>query len=439
MAKAQRIYLCDRLALDLPEKTEYRAIDGTITQVDTPSMVLSGMKKPKLRITVPASHSGRLTNRRVYPGVKMKDSTNTWTDGYPRPFLSRHPGGMGIVDTPEPNVLGRIVNAEYKHITHDEEWLNDFTNPTADSGSGYVEVTAEITDRDAIEKFLDGRMSTVSVGFFTDSLTCSICTKDMKVEICDHRPGKVYTAEGKDAEEGEGKLCFLVTGNMEYDHLADVNTPADKFAVISSTQLIDSAIIEDRFTEESKSIPKFKLNKLVLIDEEDPSNNSLLLESSGGKANMADENKKLKALEDEKATLEDSLAKKEDALKAVSADLDEAKKTIEGLNKAVEKALEDNKSQVVSRIVDLHVRSELIEKDDVEKTKEKYAARGLDSLRDSLADLEELVKNMKPAGGHVDRDAHLSDSAKKDEDGNDIVEEEVPAQKSLSSLFKSKK
>lgn len=437
MSKGKRIYLYDRLALDLPAQTEYRAIDGTTTQVDKPSKVLSNTKKPKLRITVPASHSGRLTNRRVYPGVKMLDSTATWTDAYGRPILSRHPGGMGIVDSPEPDVLGRVVSAEYKKLVNDEEWRVDHLNPTDGQGSGYVEVTAEITDKEAIEKFLDGRMSTVSVGFFTDSLTCSICTKDMKEEICDHRPGRRYTDEGKDAEGDEGKLCYLITGNMVYDHLAVVNTPADKFAIISSTQLIDSAIIEDRFTEESKSIPKFKLDKLVLIDEEDPTNNSLLLDSSGGDADMAEDNKKLEALEDEKAKLEDSLAKKEDALKALELELDEAKKTIEALNKEVEKALEDNKAQVVSRIVDLHLSNGLIDKEDVEKTKEKYASRSLESLNDSLADLGEIVKNVKPAGDHVARGAHLTDSEESEDDNN--VREEVPANKSLSSLFKPKK
>jgi S-ribosylhomocysteine lyase LuxS involved in autoinducer biosynthesis len=87
-------------------------------------------------------------------------------------------------------------------------------------GLGYIELIVDVTDSDAIQKVLDRRYLTGSVGASTDSAICSICKKDWAEDegVCEHRPGEKY----------EGKKCFLIAGNLTYDEYSFVNTPADR-------------------------------------------------------------------------------------------------------------------------------------------------------------------------------------------------------------------
>ena len=86
-------------------------------------------------------------------------------------------------------------------------------------GLGYIELVANITDKNAVEKLLDGRYITGSIGASTDKAVCSICKSDWTKEgPCDHKPGAVY----------DSAKCFIIAGDLVYDEYSFVNVPADK-------------------------------------------------------------------------------------------------------------------------------------------------------------------------------------------------------------------
>jgi hypothetical protein len=86
-------------------------------------------------------------------------------------------------------------------------------------GLGHIELVANITDKNAVEKLLDGRYITGSIGASTDKAVCSICKSDWTKEgPCDHKPGAVY----------DSSKCFIIAGELVYDEYSFVNVPADK-------------------------------------------------------------------------------------------------------------------------------------------------------------------------------------------------------------------
>jgi len=94
-----------------------------------------------------------------------------------------------------------------------------------------VRLTTEITDPDAIQKIIDGRLVSVSSGHSSKLMTCNLCGNQLldafaryfgmeEEGSCDHIPGKVY----KD-DDYKG-LCFGITGPLTYHEVSFVNMPA---------------------------------------------------------------------------------------------------------------------------------------------------------------------------------------------------------------------
>jgi len=196
-----------------------------------------------LEVKGPASFSGQIINGRVYPGLRIKDSLHTWTiKGSERPVLVHHKSGGGLFgDACDP--IGRIKHAQFIPYVDESKLENDFLRPSK-KGSGELFLTYRIMDQDAIQKVIDGRYKTVSVGFKTDSLTCSICNSDwIADEICEHRPLHLYQRDGK----GKERLAYLVTGNKDYRELSFVNIPAARRATATSHKLVTDAL-EDSFS-----------------------------------------------------------------------------------------------------------------------------------------------------------------------------------------------
>lgn len=212
-----------------------------------------------LRIQVAATHAGLITrNYGFYLPAKMKDSIPSWTTPYKKPIQVHHR------DTDDP--IGRVVAARYvdtfdnftsafkdslskgKLTIQDFQRMDPVLNPNfymqdslhvVDellalgilqdpnySGLGYTELTADITDPEAIQKFLDGRYLTGSVGTATNQAICSIkdCRRDWAGEEgpCDHRPGKMY----------DGIPMFIVAGSLKNEEWSVVNGPADPYSKV---------------------------------------------------------------------------------------------------------------------------------------------------------------------------------------------------------------
>ena len=177
----------------------------------------SSDKKLVLRPRIEAIHAGRTRNHNIYPSEKLrgdrsyKDPTSgklmptgvhSFTYPYPKPMITDH---FPTAD----NTTGRIINAQFIH--------DSLTNRDV------IVIIPEITSPDAIEKILDGRYMTVSVGVSTDSAICNICGKDIINEgWCKHEKGQEY----------DGVVCGWIVGNLWFDECSWVAVPADPDAKV---------------------------------------------------------------------------------------------------------------------------------------------------------------------------------------------------------------
>ena len=158
---------------------------------------------------IEAIHAGMTKNKFYYPADKLKGQTDlfsgvySWLYPYRKPVLRNHDRLMG-----EP--LGRIRNAQYVTSTS--------------IGTEGIVVIPEITDVEAIEKILDERYFTVSIGGDADAAYCSICGQNIVKEgWCEHEKGKEYGDKGE---------CYWIIGNVWFSELSFVNVPADQNARI---------------------------------------------------------------------------------------------------------------------------------------------------------------------------------------------------------------
>lgn len=244
-----------------------------------------------LTVSVAATHSGRMTrNKAIYLPDRMRGSAHTWTAQYPKPILVHHD------DIKDP--IGRAANAEYidtSNMVRDKLSGLDLTKikDSANSdlsifdkfvagklsqsqagdyinfllqdnvlgnrdnpGLGYINLTMSITDKEAIEKILDGRYLTGSVNATTDSAVCSICKQDWAGSdgACEHTPGKEY----------EDKTCVLIAGDFIYDEYSFVNKPADELSRIIK---IGDSVIEVDEQRDAKTQKSFILLDSVTQEE----------------------------------------------------------------------------------------------------------------------------------------------------------------------------
>lgn len=166
--------------------------------------------KRKLIVTMEAIHVGRTANFTYYTKQGLREGINSWTHPYNKPVITHHNQHSG-----EP--IGRILSAEYSE--------------NMPSGREGLLFTVEITDPDAVEKVLDGRYQTVSIGASTDKVTCNICGTDRTQEWCEHWRGETY----------EGTTCHYTVGTTFGQEVSYVNVPADENAGNINVSLAEGA------------------------------------------------------------------------------------------------------------------------------------------------------------------------------------------------------
>ena len=214
-----------------------------------------------LLVDIVITHSGRLTrNHGLYLPQKMRDGAATLLENFGKPVLTHH----NSHDDP----IGRIVDAKYidtsmgfardsavdaaiKDLCEpgvpfvkslsliDKLSKSDLLGDPTYPGLGHILVTAKITDSKAIEKILDKRYLTVSIGATSDRAICSICKQDWVEEgPCEHTPGKEY----------EDALAYIIAGKLNYEEVSFVNVPADALARVVMVQngtVQDSIVVEE--------------------------------------------------------------------------------------------------------------------------------------------------------------------------------------------------
>lgn len=239
----------------------------------------SGGPGAKLNSLIRATHSGYLCNDRVYPGKHMRDSVGSFvsverggTASYDKPVLIHHRqsdgGGLFGGGVPAEDPIGRIRKAQFVQLKQGDDFLRDYRKPGrgTDHGSGYINVLAEISDPAAIQKILDGRYSSVSVGFTTHKALCSVCGEDWLADSagdCEHRPGRTYEIDDNTFK------CFLVTGLMDYREVSFVNIPGSPNAktISNNLQALEGAMKGDS-EKPFESFSNMSVDKLMLSDSE---------------------------------------------------------------------------------------------------------------------------------------------------------------------------
>lgn len=130
-------------------------------------------------------------------------------------------------------------------------------------GSAFVRLQVAITDPVAIEKVLDKRYLTGSVGGRAGKAICSISGEDLAVESSDGRPklpkfrrGQVY----------KGRLAFVDMQDISFKEYSFVNQPADSKSSVRSKKVVDGNFS----TQDSTDDWVAKSSAFVLsMDEED--------------------------------------------------------------------------------------------------------------------------------------------------------------------------
>lgn len=163
-----------------------------------------------LFVDVAACHAERLNyNFRWFTTDCLKHSLRFWTKDFNKPVLKNH--------DPYSDPLGRVVSAS---IDQEED------------GTSFQKLTLGIIDPDAIQKILDGRYLTGSVGGKALDVRCSICGKHIakdgapSEDACRHYPGYVY----------KGKRAYMIYDNVRWVEYSFVAQPADPTSKAISTR-----------------------------------------------------------------------------------------------------------------------------------------------------------------------------------------------------------
>jgi len=174
-------------------------------------------------------------NAFFYTENAAKTGAKTWTTPFNKPHLVAH--------NKDKDPVGRII--DYKIVQ-----LKD----SKGEPPNYIELTARITDEDAIKKVLDGRYLTVSTGSRTSRVICSECNRVLNEEgLCDHKKGSFNE---------DGKLIYWIIDNIAYTECSFVNDPADEYARIDQIKIKSEWMPYSEFLDNRESM----LSELILED-----------------------------------------------------------------------------------------------------------------------------------------------------------------------------
>lgn len=192
-------------------------------------------EKPVLSVSIDATHSGRLTNMRVYPGARVKRSMKTFLEPVGKPVLKHH--------DMRSDPIGRVAGAKFVQLKHGDDFKFDYRNPGKDTGSGFIQLDLNVMEQDSIEQFIDGRIQQFSTSQDFKDVFCSVCGKNISDEMTmwwnehEHKVGETYKV--KVGKKTKDYLCYLITGDLTYVEVSPVNIPADEHTKVNSFKFIE--------------------------------------------------------------------------------------------------------------------------------------------------------------------------------------------------------
>jgi|TARA_Y100000310_G_scaffold198036_1_gene198064 hypothetical protein len=209
-------------------KNDFR--DETTSDFSTQYNFSSGGVPSSLLITVDATHAGYINrNGFCYDSGAMSYavSQDVWTKPFEKPLLKNH--DMDV------DPLGRVVASRFIKTSESE---------------GFTQLDVKVTDKEAIQKIIDGRYLTVSThGAPMDGapnelkyVKCSICDQNMLTaeEWCGHMRGNIYDNE----KTGNEQKCFWSIGAMDYKEVSIVNSPADYRSNEGAAQIVSYTMMD---------------------------------------------------------------------------------------------------------------------------------------------------------------------------------------------------
>lgn len=342
-------------------------------------------------VDIEATHSGKNHNYCVYYEDSMEKDAETFINPFRKPMLKNHNSHS------EP--LGRVIQTY-----HGPSKLTDERSA--------IHLKVRVTDKDSIEKFLDGRYGTVSIGGTMGTVTCNICgktiLKDGKFKFCGHWRGESY----------KDQICYWGAKDITYHEVSVVNTPADDYAqVMKVTVLTDNDKKEDK-KEEPPMGEKSKDTNTVTSDEVKEKVFNFIDELLGNdvqnksedsnkteEKTAEDENKDAEPeTKDEKTSENDSEKIKkdlEDALEKIANLEKEIADAKEQIKKAEEEktAAEDSAKEYKEKCIELATSNkELVADSIIEKEKtaeDKIEERKKELMSMSMKDLNKIKSEIK--------------------------------------------
>lgn len=221
----------------VPKELKNRFFDSIMEDMERQKDEMEVSEIKGLQVRSRDSHAARLTGHwHYYAPYFVKEGAKTFVTPFEKPCLTHHdthkdPIGRVkfalYVPTPNPMISSSLqdrINVINVHTKKTLGYIKDIRPMLYDKrneGLGYLQTVSNITDPDAIEKIIDGRYHTISIGYGTDTLHCSECFTDVLSDgLCEHKKGVNY---------GKGPM-FYIFGRMTYDERSYVNEPADELA-----------------------------------------------------------------------------------------------------------------------------------------------------------------------------------------------------------------
>lgn len=187
-----------------------------------------------LIVRVAGTHGGFINdNGFFYKPSGMKTGYHTWINPYPKPVLINHDTMM--------SPLGRVIDARFMEDSPED--YHAIFNRVENVPACHVDLTLDITDKDAIKKILDGSYLTVSQSCSCQDVRCSICDADVISDRCDH-------IRNRKTEDGE--RVFWKFGALEYKEISFVNVPSDQYAKVTS--IGEEELVEDNWSPELEGV-----------------------------------------------------------------------------------------------------------------------------------------------------------------------------------------
>ena len=346
-----------------------------------------------LDVETEATHSGKNHNYCIYYEDSMEKDAESFTNPFNKPMLKNHDSYS------EP--LGRIK----------QSWFGP--SKLTDERSA-IHLKTRVTDKDAIEKFLDGRYGTVSIGGSMGTVTCNICgktiLKDGKFKFCGHWRGETY----------KDQVCYWGARDIEYHEVSTVNNPADDFAQVVKVTVItdeDKENNQDKKegvgdmagTNNQSSSTNDQRNKLVAMIDEllgNPTAQTTDADTSTTNAPVQEDNNSQPATvdnntDDVSKQLEDAnqkITELEQQLADANKAKEEAETKLADAEKAKEEAIQDsiamkdqcielalaNKRLIADQIIELEVSQKKLEDSKVSDRQKELISQSMKELQDAL-------------------------------------------------------